>query len=534
MADTHVPLQGSERPRKADAVRVGDVDPNSPVVVTVTVRHPSLPDPGPPIAREQLERDYGVRAQDADEVKRVLERFGLTISGESRATGSLIVSGRAAQVEAAFGPRLGVYRDAGDAPFRGREGEIMVPAELRGVVTGVFGLDERPVAKRRTSADAQLAAPDAPPARPLAPADLEQRYNFPPGGGAGQTIAIAEFGGGYAPDDVKAYCQAHGRPTPEVTIVPLGLAPLTPDQLARLPAAQKPAAIGASREVMMDVQVVAGLCPKATIYMVCAPFHQKGWIDLLDRVIAIDPPPVAVSVSWGMAEDAPDWSDAARAAIDDRLHLAALLGVTVCVATGDDGSGDQMQDDRAHVHFPASSPFTLAVGGTMLANGDEVGWWNKPGDRSQHGGGSTGGGVSVAFARPSWQPAGKVRSLNAGSIDGRIVPDVAALAGLPGYSLVFDGQPTLNGGTSAAAPLWAALIARVAAARGRAATSGFLTPLLYRRGPDGRVRGESALRDITEGNNASPHPGRGYVAEPGFDAVTGWGVPDGQALLDAL
>ena len=95
-----------------------------------------------------------------------------------------------------------------------------------------------------------------------------------------------------------------------------------------------------------------------------------------------------------------------------------------------------MQDDRGHVHFPASSPFVLAVGGTMVEDGDrEVVWWNHPGDRSERRGGSTGGGVSVAFERPNWQRVRRVRSINPGARDGRTVPDVAALAGLPGYTL---------------------------------------------------------------------------------------------------
>ena len=139
-------------------------------------------------------------------------------------------------------------------------------------------------------------------------------------------------------------------------------------------------------------------------------------------------------------------------------------------------------------------------------------------------GGSTGGGVSQRFKRPEWQNV-HVRSLNPGGFDGRIVPDVAALAGLPGYSIVFQGQPRMNGGTSASAPLWAALVARIAGA-----APGFLAPLLYGEGADGRVRGVSGCKDITKGNNRTPKPGFGYEAAEGFDAVTGWGVPNGRAL----
>jgi kumamolisin len=527
MASSHVRLEGSERRRKPGAVRIGDVSAGAPVELTLTVRHPALPAHGRPSTRAQLARAHAVDPDDTAAVQRVLARFGLTVGDVSPLTGSINVTGTAAQIEAAFAPRLGVYRSAGGQEFRGREGELEVPRALRDVVVGVFGLDQRRVARRRVRAAraARVAAGTATQG-PLGPADLEQRYRFPAGHGAGQTIAIAEFGGGYFPADIRRFCHAHGREVPEITIVPVGLRPLTRRRIASLPADRRAEARGESGEVTMDVEIVAGLCDKAKIYVLFAPFHQKGWIDLLDRVLELDPPPVTLSVSWGSAEDSDDWSPAAHRAINHRLHAASLLGITVCAAAGDDGAGDQIGDGRGHVHFPASSPFVLAVGGTMLVNGEEHVWWNAPGDRSEPRGGSTGGGVSVAFERPSWQRVRRVPPINPDAIDGRIVPDVAALAGLPGYALVHNGRHAMNGGTSAAAPLWAALIARIAA-RAPHRPPAFLTPLLY-----GRAR--SALRDVTRGHNTSPQPGRGYHARPGYDAVSGWGVPDGEALLDSL
>jgi kumamolisin len=480
------------------------------------------------MSRDELERQYAVDPDDTAAVRRALGRFGLTVADGPPATGSLVVKGTAAQVEAAFEPRLGVYRSPTGQQFRGREGHLKIPRSLRGVITGVFGLDQRRVAHRRwraAHARPGKAGQATPP--PLGPAELERRYRFPEGGAEGQTIAIAEFGGGYFADDVRRFCHRHGRDVPAIATVPVGLRPLTRKRIASLSGERRDEARGESREVMMDVEIVAGLCPRASLQVLFAPFHQKGWIDLLDRVIALQPAPVALSVSWGLAEDDSDWSPAARQAINHRLHAAALLGITVCAAAGDDGSGDQMQDDRGHVHFPASSPFVLAVGGTMLeADGREVVWWNAPGDRSQRRGGSTGGGVSTEFGRPEWQRVRRVKSINPGARDGRAVPDVAALAGLPGYSLVYNGRATMNGGTSAAAPLWAALIARIAARRPNQPAQ-FLTPLLYKRG-------RGAFRDVSEGHNTSPQPGRGYHARPGFDGVSGWGVPDGEALLASL
>jgi kumamolisin len=287
---------------------------------------------------------------------------------------------------------------------------------------------------------------------------------------------------------------------------------------------------------MMDVEVIAGLCPNSTIDVYFATFDQKGWVDLLNR--AIEDRPVVLSVSWGMAEDDVAWSKAARDAINERLNAAALLGITVCVASGDDGSGDEETDNRAHVDFPASSPFTLGVGGTMLSAplspSSEVVWWEAPGRRTKQGGGSTGGGVSALFDRPKWQTV-KVKSLNAGSIDGRVVPDVAAVAGDPFYDLIVLGRDSPNGGTSAAAPVWAALIARIDARLPSGKRQRFLTPLLYQTVPGGKQAGAIGCNDVTHGNNVSrPHPGKGYAAGRGFDAVTGWGTPNGIALQSVL
>ncbi|HUB04785.1 MAG TPA: S53 family peptidase [Solirubrobacteraceae bacterium] len=548
MAGSHVALEGSERGRGPDAAHVGDADPASSVEVTVTLRRP------------ERWRD------DAEAVKRALARFGLVVAAEYPATGSVVLTGTAAQVEAAFRTRLKVYSHQRDGQLRGREGGLEIPEELDGIVNGVFGLDQRRVAHRLAAAAAGTAAagtaagaaatsaaPD-----PLRPADLEKRYRFPDGDCTGQTIAIAEFGGGYFPDDVSKFCDLYGRALPQIETVSVGTTPLTPAQIAALSADAQGPALGESHEVMMDVEIIAGLCAGAGVSVFFAPFDQKGWVDLLDRVVAADPPPVTLCVSWGLAEDSPDWSPAAVEAINQRLEAASGRGITVCVAAGDDGSGDQMHDEHAHVHFPASSPFVLAVGGTMLDGEQEVVWWNAPGDRSQPRGGSTGGGVSVRFARPQWQDV-HVPSVNAGAIDGRVVPDVAALAGLPGYALVFNGQPTMNGGTSAAAPLWSALVARIAGAADPAHPAGpagpagpadpahparpagapprkpaFLAPLLYEQGHDGRARGAAACVDVTQGNNVSPQPGVGYHAGPGYDAVSGWGVPDGRALRDSL
>ena len=531
MTGTHVVLAGSERPRKHAADRLGDVDPSERIEVTLTLRGPALPEmePGHSMSREELQESFGASQDDIERVEGELRKYGLRIDDVAPLARTVRVSGTAAQIQEAFHARLGIYRHENEGEFRGREGSIEIPAALEGVVTGVFGLDQRRVARRRPGTPKQGAAPHAAASRPLAPADLEKRYEFPQGDGSGQVVAIAEFGGAFFPDDLATFCRQIGRPVPNVQQVGVGVAPLSEQEVMQLPAAQRQQVLDMSGEVNMDVQIIAGLCPAANIVLYFSTFDEKGWVDLIAKIIDGQPEsPVAVSVSWGLAEDAPDWSPAARTAINERLQAASALGITFCVSSGDDGSGDQVNDGAAHIDFPASSPYALAVGGTMLNGADEVVWWQPPGDRAD-GGGSSGGGVSTVFARPAWQTV-KVKSLNAGSLDGRVIPDVAALAGPPFYQLVLQGQPAPNGGTSAAAPLWAALIARSSQGQGPGAPA-FLAPLLYQAAAgNGRAVGEDVCRDIVAGDNRSPQPGPGYRAGPGFDAVTGWGVPAGSPL----
>jgi kumamolisin len=534
-----VELPGSHRPLARGAERIGTPSPDEEVEVTVTLRGPQLPAAdditAPPIDHGTYAARYGASADDAAKVTEELEKFGLQVYDVSLPTRSLQARGTVQQMEAAFGVTLGTYKSPAQGQFRGREGSITVPAALAGIITGVFGLDERRMARRKTTPT--QAGPAA-----LTPADLEARYQFPPGDGAGQAVAIGELGGAYFPADVQAFCQKYGLTVPAITPVSAGYPLLTPEQIQQMPQQQQQEVMDYSVEVMMDIEIVAALCPAAAISVYFAHFTQKGWIDLLNSATTAQPVPVALSVSWGLAEDATDWSGSAVQEINQRLQAAAMVGMTVCAAAGDDGSGDQMQDGHAHVNFPASSPFVLAVGGTMLDGTPpgEVVWWEAPGYRTPDGGGSTGGGVSTVFPRPAWQTV-QVASLNAGSIDGRVIPDIAALAGSPYYDLIFQGQDSPNGGTSAATPLWAALLALIAAGLPAGKQLGFLTPRLYAAAPNGQPVGQAGCADITSGdnhndpgNNGQPPGVPGYAAGPGYDAVSGWGTPIGTQIQQLL
>jgi kumamolisin len=248
-----------------------------------------------------------------------------------------------------------------------------------------------------------------------------------------------------------------------------------------------------------------------------APNTDQGFADAVTAAAHAVPTPAAISISWGGPEDS--WTAQARDALDQACADAVALGVTVLAAAGDNGSGDNESDGAAHCDFPASSPHVLGCGGTRLtldASGaiSRETVWN---DGSQ--GGATGGGVSAVFPAPSWQANAGVPS------SGRGVPDVAGNADpQTGYRIYVDGQSAVVGGTSAVAPLWAALVCRLAQRAGK--PLGLLQAKLYAGVAPGAA--QPGLHDVTQGNNGA------YQAAAGWDACTGLGTPDGAALESVL
>jgi len=548
MTNDHVELKGSNRTPPQDSVRRRDVDPRERIDVTITLKGPELPPPASmpkrSLSRSEIDRKFGVRPAFIRNVERVLQSFELSVDDVKQGGRSLRVSGSAAAMVAAFRPKLGVYELRGEGLIRGRRGPLMIPRALEGVITGIEGLDQRPMAFRHAA-----RRPASQPAACLTPGDVQKLYNFPPGNGAGQTIVIAEFGApvnngklmppAYIAKDVAAFCKRHRLSRPNIKTRPIDITPLNERQyrtaIRRLPKKLGNILFVETAETMMDVELVAGLCPKADIHVYFASWTQKGWIDFLDEVTALDTAkPITVSISYGLAEESPDWSHGAMTSVNHRLQIAAMMGINICVSAGDDGIGCGQRRGRYHVEFPASSPFTVGVGGTMLTSRedgqvDEVVWWEAPGRRTGNGGGSTGGGVSALNRRPPWQTA-RVASLNPRAHRGCVVPDVAALAGAPFFDIVLDGKPDTGAGTSASTPVWASLIARINARMPARKRRRFIAPLLY-----APAVAKTGFRDIVSGaNGPSPRPRRGYEARRGFDAVSGLGVPDGKKLLAAL
>jgi kumamolisin len=306
--------------------------------------------------------------------------------------------------------------------------------------------------------------------------------------------------------ELEEYCGRLGLPTPETVEMAVDL---------DLPE------VGQERdgdiETMLDVHVVAASASGARIGVCRASNTAQGFVNGLARMIYDGQLDASVcSVSYG--DYAATWSIQARKAIGSLLEDAALLGITVCCASGNLRSSDGAPDPESkHVDFPAEHPLALGCGGTRL--GPELDQ-HQPGllkevvwDDGQMG---SGGGESEKFDKPAWQQGEGLEGLTK-----RGIPDAAGNADpRTGYAIrIRERDGMVVGGTSAVAPLWAGLIARINQRLGRRV--GPLGPLLYEI--DAR-----AFHDIEHGNNGAWHAGKGW------DACTGRGRPKGNALLEEL
>ncbi|MFF0969931.1 S53 family peptidase [Streptomyces sp. NPDC003703] len=479
-----------------------------PVELVLTVRRRrQLPDhlvAGPAtLSRDELAAGYGADPADIALARSVLERAGLRVTESDAASRRVVVRGEPALVDEVFGTGTGRHDDGRTHP--------RPPAELGEVVRAVVGPGTRPLATplfRSTPGQPQLS---------YTPPELGSLYGFPEGtDGSGQVLAVVTVDGGWRRTDLDAYFAGLGLRTPDIRAVGVGGAANSPGPADAPPS---PADI----EAALDIQVAGALAPGARLVHYFAPNTGSGILDTLRAAVHATPTPTVISLSWGSSEQVnpPDFVTA----VEDLFQEAAALGITVCAAAGDAGSGNGEGDGGAHVNYPASSPHVLAVGGTTLVADPADGavraetTWNAGAARA------TGGGVSALFPRPGWQEHAGVPDRFGEGGTGRGVPDVAADAdGGTGYQVLINGRSVVVGGTSPAAPLWAALVCRLAQALGR--PLGLLQPHLYRDLVPGKV--PAGFRDVVSGDNGA------YAAAPGWDPNTGLGSPDGTALLDVL
>jgi kumamolisin len=523
-----VRLAGSDRAPIPEATAAGALDTSQRAEVTVIVRRRAeLPEEivaGPTVlTSEQLGERYGADPADVALVRQ--ELAPLQVTEVHPASRRIKMAGTLAELASVFGTTLAQVSSPDHqgrmVTHRYREGPLYIPAALDGVVLAVLGLDTRPEFRPhfRTRGASGPAAAQGTSYTPVQVADI---YNFPAGTtGAGQTVAVIELGGGFTQSDLDTYFGGLGiTPTPSVTAASVDGATNNPADTS-----------GANVEVNLDIDVIGAVAPGAAQIVYFAPNNgDQGFVDAISDAAQASPAPIAISISWGQSEDS--WTSQGLSAMNAAMSDAAALGITVCAAAGDNGSTDGVTDGQQHVDFPASSPYALGCGGTKLVADPTTGVissevvWNELANNE----GAGGGGVSDQFALPSWQAnAGVPAQANGNSAPGggagRGVPDVTGNADpTTGYQIYADGQAQVVGGTSAVAPLWSALIARLAQSNGQ--RFGLIQPALYAGvTPGASVAG---FHDITEGNNGA------YSAGPGWDACSGLGSPNGTDLLNRL
>ena len=446
------------------------------------------------LTKAQFAARFGRTDAEVKQLTRYLHTQGLTV-GKVHA-GNLLVdaTGTAAQLEKAFGTKLSTFKDARSGrSFYANDSAPTLPTALASLVSDVAGLNNH--AQLHHQAAARTVSPHNGPGGGYTPAQLKGGYNV--SGtytGSGQKIALLEFDG-FQQSNITKYDTNYGlgSPTPTVSKVDGGSGALGDGQV----------------EVELDIEVLHAIAPKANVTVFEGPNSDAGEVDTYQAIVDSGIP--TTSISWGAAESARTTSNIN--AVDAIFKAGAAEGLGFYAASGDDGS-DDAGDGGTSVDYPASDPYVTGVGGTKLtvtsanAFSKEVAW---------SGGG---GGVSTVFKIPSWQTA--VQKSAGGGF--RQVPDVSAHANpSPGVSIYSQGSWSSVGGTSAAAPEWAAFAAlynQQAAAAGKA-DLGFANPALY------AAKG-TGFHDITSGSNGA------YSAATGWDFTTGWGSYNAATLATKL
>jgi subtilase family serine protease len=527
----------------APAPPAGSIDPAEEVGFSVSLSLPSadaldaylagLATPGAADYRRFLRptefaQRFGPPAADVERVAGWLRAGGLAVDVAPQHT-SIAARGPAARVEQLLGISL-VNRITPDGRrYHAPLGELVIPSKVRAAVAAIVGLDSEPLL-RPALGGGMLAGV---PAEGLTPSVVARAYEIEPlyaAGlhGEGQTVAIVSFDT-FTPEDLDRFDSQLGIQSQPVDIV-------------RLPGASTTAGSD-TVEVSLDIQVIRGMAPAAQIINYEAPNNLDGFTGVIARIVA-DGRADIVNISWGLCERYR--STEMVEALDRELAAAYAAGISIFVAAGDDGAYDcrrvDVYDDpferdmSVQVDFPSSSANVISVGGTYLAVRTDGSYLGEAGWEEPLGGGGGGGGLSTLFERPVWQTGTGVD--NADSNGMRQLPDVAGPADpASGFFVTFSDpdQGVVNariGGTSAAAPFWAAIAAltRQLANGAGIESVGALGPLLYQvaaEHPPGAV-----FHDIGRGGNLL------YTAGSGWDYSTGLGTPRvdplAHAIVDAL
>ena len=521
-----------------------------------------LYDPSDPLYQHYIKPDeftrrYSPTQQSYDAVAAFARAHGLVVIRTAPNRALLTVSGPAAAVEAAFAVRLGRYQAADGRVFFAPSNDPVIPVSLIGRLSGIVGLDNatlrQPLSHRLGTAPHPLLRPLVPAAikpfsrkptfslKPafgsrlpnqigsdpntgaLTPKDIKTAYNLSTTAltGAGQTMGLYELDG-YLRSDISTYNSTYG---------------LTNILLENvLTGGFDGSAGGNAGEVTLDIEVMNALAPGASKLIVYEATNGTTATAELYNVIANDKDAggdvraKVVSVSWGLGEDQ---ADSGSISVENTAFIQmSMQGQSVFIASGD--SGAYSNGATISVNDPASNPYVTAVGGTTLTTNGPGGsyasetTWGTPSPipppsasnpLPRDGGG--GGGISTLWPLPPYQKGvGESTTL-------RNLPDVSLDADpSTGYAIYVGGQWNIFGGTSVAAPLWAAFTTLANQQRAKYGDKpvGFANPLIYSIGKGAKFT--TGFHDIAD-NSTNFF----YRATPGYDNATGWGSFNGAGLL---
>jgi kumamolisin len=461
---------------------------------------------------QEFTATFGATDADIEQVEKYFAGLGCAVTNVHE--NHLLINFECEQkiVERAMGVKISHWQNGQGEMLRTIDKDPSIPADLP--IEAIHGLTNSPKHPNFIRASPSPSPRTGTgPNGGLSPSDIKAAYSFNgiSADGAGQTLALFELDG-YNASDIAVYQST------------FGLNPGVPLENILVDGFNGAAGQNSIEDVL-DIELMMAIAPRANKILVYeGPNSEVGAIDVYQR-IANENRAKVVSTSWGLAENL-----SSRVVINSESQIfrqMAAQGQSIFAASGDAGAFDDRR--WLTVDDPASQPFVTGVGGTSLYTNSSQGyarettWW----DQQRRWGG--GGGVSGLWAIPSWQ-SGVIAPASGGSRFRRNVPDVALDSDpMTGYSIYANGAWAVYGGTSCAAPLWAAFMALVNQQRVSAGRPviGFVSPTIYRIG-------KSAVYAKVFHDVADLSSNGYYRAIQRYDLATGWGSLIADALLANL
>jgi pseudomonalisin len=493
------------------------------------------------ITPERYGELFGASEGDINTVVNWLQSHGMLVEEVAPGRRSIIFSGNAGQVTAAFHTRIQTYKVNGEL-HHANDSDPEIPMALASVVGGLVSLHDF------RSEPMHVMPPYNPVPAPnfssgashyLTPADFAIIYNLVPlyqnlTDGSGQSIAIVGRSNVHM-SDIRSFRTNFGLPTRDPQIILNGADPGVFDA-------------NEEAEAVLDVEWSGAIAKNATVKFVvsASTSSSDGTYLSAQYIVNHDVAPV-MSMSFGLCEAA--LGSSGNSFINSLWQQAAAEGITVFVSSGDSGAAgcdSASAPSGTHgrgINGLCSSTYSVCVGGTQF---DDTGnpslyWssfntsssqasaqsyipekvWNESGSSGLWSGG---GGVSAIYSKPSWQTGTGVPA------DGkRDVPDISMTAAVhDGYLVYMNGGLMLLGGTSAAAPSLAGVMSLVVQSRGSA--QGNANPIFYTLAARQRSGGAAVFHDTTTGGNTVPGV-TGFNAAAGYDQASGLGSVDANQLV---